>query len=672
MKRFTQKFFLLTVGMLLSVGASAQEEITPPTIALKADVKNVVTITVGATASAEETVTTYYTTDDSDPSAENGTAINENTDITLGYSGFRVKAIAISTSGAQSDVVSFDFCYRGPWEEFEVDGKKHIQGLVKYKKEKNGEVYIIPAWDRRVDGVNQTPSSSTGNGFVRIQRKADGKGKIVTAMGVWYKDDGTLGFNGQFQTSGLYVWNEKTNTWLHVTNLGTLQYNQIFNTGEGGSESYVFKDSSGGTVNKPSQVGRKNPDYTVPNQATWLTSDQYLPGQTSEIDEIGVYAYGNSTYGPSSINRSIIEKLTIPACINKIGFSAFRGISSLEEVMIEDGGTLAAIPERCFDACWNLKKVELPSSITSIGGAAFGGCADKTNSNLNRIVFKSATAPTFETLSTGQDIFTTPLTDYSHSNVDAAQCIIEVPLGAVNAYVASNNGYLATKKFPLCSKFPLETSSGLMTYCSEVDFTFKQYNTSTKGWEAGEMKTYYVKGEDVKINDNKVVLTEVTENVMIPGYAEDNDFGVVLKGTSGTTYDIFYPNGRGMTTALTMDDTDNCLKGCVEATPVNAADENNSYFILSGGVFKRITQNGQCKANRAYIKIGGGPDINVPVVPGESQALALSFPGDDTTGITTHEVQNAQSDAWYTLQGTQVNQPSKGIFIKNGKKVVIK
>ena len=198
-----------------------------------------------------------------------------------------------------------------------------------------------------------------------------------------------------------------------------------------------------------------------------------------------------------------------------------------------------------------------------------------------------------------------------------------------------------------------------------------QYNTSSKSWEAGEMKTYYVKKQDVEIENSKVVLTEVAENVMIPGWAEGNDFGVVLKGTSGTTYDIFYPNGRGMTTALTMDDTDNCLKGCVTATNVNAgSDENNSYFIMSGGVFKRITKNGQCKANRAYIKISGGPDIDMGTTE-ESRDLILAFPGE-TTGITAHEVQGTQNDAWYTLQGIQVQQPSKGIFIKNGKKVVIK
>ena len=258
----------------------------------------------------------------------------------------------------------------------------------------------------------------------------------------------------------------------------------------------------------------------------------------------------------------------------------------------------------------------------------------------------------------------------SKTNVDPAKCVIEVPLGTVNAYIASNNGYYATKMFPFSSKFPLTTTSGLMTYCSEADFTFKQYNTETPGWEDAEMKVYYVMGQDVAIENGKVMLTEITGNVMVPGWktGEGNDFGVVLKGTPETTYDIFYPNGRGITT--TFEAEDNCLHGCVTPTNVAAGtDENHSFFIMSGGVFKRITKNGQCKANRAYIMISGGPDIDGPET--ESKDLVLSFPGE-STGITAHEVQSAQNDAWYTLQGIQVQQPSKGVFIKNGKKFVIK
>ncbi len=564
----------------------------------------------------------------------------------------------------------------GAWNAFEDDGITHDNPTVLYKRgsDPNNPIYIIPAWDKRI----------MDNGYLRARKiTADGsKGSIVTAMGLLYDENGVSGFNGQF-TTPLQVWCEKTQEWLNVDLdlLNSLTYADLFEGGQ--SVVYVFKDSKDytfkptdpevpnvGKVTEVKQVTGTN--YTIPTSVAWNG------GGTGTITELGPCAYGNATFSSATSNkycRSAFKNLTIPSTITKIGEYAFRGISTLTEVMIEDGGTLTAIPERCFDACWNLKKVELSSSITSIGGAAFGGCADKTNSNLNRIVFKSANAPTFGKYNNTQDIFTTPLTSYSHSNVDAAQCIIEVPLGAVNAYVASNDGYLATKKFPLCSKFPLETSSGVMTYCSEAAFTFKQYNTSTKGWEDGEMKTYYVKGEGVQIHNSKVVLTEVTENVMIPGWAEGegNDFGVVLKGTSGTTYDIFYPNGRGITTKLSIEDADNRLKGCIVATPVNAgSDEDNSYFILSGGKFKRISEDGQCKANRAYIKISGGADIHVPAGARESQALELSFLGDDTTGITTHEVQKAQNDAWYTLQGTQVNQPIKGIYIKNGKKFVIK
>ena len=551
----------------------------------------------------------------------------------------------------------------GAWNAYEDDGITHANPTVLYKRgsDPSNPIYIIPAWDKRI----------TNNGSVHARKiTADGsKGAIVTSMGLLYDENGTAGFNGQF-SAPLQVWCEKTQEWLNVDAqlFNSLTYADLF---EGGATAvYVFKDtknydfSETGVVSQVQQVTGTN--YTIPTSVEWLGNI------TGNITEIGPYAYGNATFSSPTSNkycRSAFHNLTIPSTITKIGEYAFRGINTLEKVTIEDGGTLSAIPHNCFEACRYLTNATLPSSINYLGGAAFGGC-----SRLNRLVFASETAPTFDTYS-GKDPFQKVLTSTDVSELSASKCVIEVPLGTVKNFISADGQptLLATKKFPLCSKFPLETTSGLMTYCSEVDFTFKQYNTSSTSWVAGDMKTYYVKGQDVEIENGKVVLTEVTTNVMIPGWAEDNDFGVVLKGTSGTTYEIFYPNGRGMTTALTMDDTDNCLKGCVTATDVNAGtDENNSYFIMSGGVFKRITKNGQCKANRAYIKISGGSDIDFPVGSGESQALALSFPDDDTTGITTHEVQNAQNDAWYTLQGTQVNQPSKGLFIKNGKKFVIK
>ena len=47
--------------------------------------------------------------------------------------------------------------------------------------------------------------------------------------------------------------------------------------------------------------------------------------------------------------------------------------------------------------------------------------------------------------------------------------------------------------------------------------------------------------------------------------------------------------------------------------------------------------------------------------------------GGGTTGIETmSEVRGVMSDVWYDLQGRRVENPTKGVYIKNGRKVVIK
>lgn len=91
----------------------APEEVSAPAISLKEGVENVITISVGKSSREAETATTYYTTDGSQPSATNGTAITEDTDVEL-TEDCTVKAITISTSGVQSEVASYDFTYIAP------------------------------------------------------------------------------------------------------------------------------------------------------------------------------------------------------------------------------------------------------------------------------------------------------------------------------------------------------------------------------------------------------------------------------------------------------------------------------------------------------------------------------------------------------------------------------
>ena len=89
---------------------TAEEVLTDPTITKKEGASNTLTISVGTTSNEGETVTTYYTTDGTEPSADNGTAITEDTDVEL-TADCVVKTITISSSGKQSEVIEYVFTF---------------------------------------------------------------------------------------------------------------------------------------------------------------------------------------------------------------------------------------------------------------------------------------------------------------------------------------------------------------------------------------------------------------------------------------------------------------------------------------------------------------------------------------------------------------------------------
>ena len=75
---------------------------------------------------------------------------------------------------------------------------------------------------------------------------------------------------------------------------------------------------------------------------------------------------------------------------------------------------------------------------------------------------------------------------------------------------------------------------------------------------------------------------------------------------------------------------------------------------------------------RAYFQLQGGLTAGDPATPNAISAFKLNFGDDESTGITTTNYTNP-SDAWYTIDGQLLNgKPTqKGIYINNGKKVVI-
>ena len=129
---------------------------------------------------------------------------------------------------------------------------------------------------------------------------------------------------------------------------------------------------------------------------------------------------------------------------------------------------------------------------------------------------------------------------------------------------------------------------------------------------------------------------------------------------------------------------------------LGAADTQSDYL----GFF-RLTSNGKSGANRAYLSIPANNEVGEGVgatygyldfngqllenqyheqYEGESPAkfanMAMVFDdlieGNETTGIKELETDVLNDNKYYNLQGVEVAYPVKGIYIHNGKKVIVK
>ena len=104
-------------------------------------------------------------------------------------------------------------------------------------------------------------------------------------------------------------------------------------------------------------------------------------------------------------------------------------------------------------------------------------------------------------------------------------------------------------------------------------------------------------------------------------------------------------------------------------TNIPASDEDSEYYFFSNNKLWKTASSGTAntmKCTRAYFKI-----------PGTTEARVIGFSIDDeTTGISDamrlNDNGKLKNDNFFDLQGRRVAQPAKGLYIVNGRKVVVK
>ena len=291
---------------------------------------------------------------------------------------------------------------------------------------------------------------------------------------------------------------------------------------------------------------------------------------------------------------------------------------------------LTKVTEGMFQNCTSLPFITLPTTVTEIKTKAFDGC-----SSLKYVNILAASPATL-----GANAFPTTAGVYvKPSKLSAYQAN-----AAWNAYSPKDTyeQKLATKYASFDHDFP-------------VSFVAKN------GHEALEA---YVGPSTYRVTQPTKV-QKILKMIKVTSTAANE--GVLLKGEIGRTYTYqIAETDPGLYTG-------NRVIGVREDTTlVQTESDGKSNWVLQSDYKLHLVSNGTIKSGRAYVHETNDGDTSFG-----AKGIYLSFALDEeknTTGID--KVENKKDDeenVYYTLSGVRVINPTeKGVYIKNGKKVIIR
>ena len=387
-----------------------------------------------------------------------------------------------------------------------------------------------------------------------------------------------------------------------------------------------------------------------------------------------------TTLGHHVFKNCPLDAVTFPTTLTSIGEYAFEK-TNLKKVDLSNTH-ITSLPNGSFYNCQQLNDVKLPIALTDIGERAF------YQSTITSITFPSSLqkidAGAFQYTQLTNVVIPTKtgyIGDGAFSDnanlktvvVNGLECYLAVYAFAncpnlTDVYITSDKepnaeryGY-PFQNNPTVHVVPnyLETFKGLNT-CNTTNFDSdfsiklnKEWTTLTSAYNLDFSDVDGLTAYTAKYNkaNDAVALTPVKR---VKAHT-----GLILKGEAGNTYTlpILASNEEGLDEA-----TDNQLVDCVDALWSTGRD--NDYF-LSNGEFVKSAKDGWTLPGKSYLYISGGRSN----ASGSPLRVYVDNTATAINGITTNPV--VKDEAYYNLQGVKVQRLQHGVFIHNGKKVVLK
>ena len=423
--------------------------------------------------------------------------------------------------------------------------------------------------------------------------------------------------------------------------------------------------------NKTVEVAQSNDDsysgdIVIPSSVTYM-------GQTYSVTGIGYHAL-SYCYSLTSV--------TIPNTVTSIGESAFYGCSGLTSITIP--ASVTSIGDYAFSECSGLTSIIIPNSVTSIGDLAFRGCSGLT----------SITIPNSVT-SIGEFAF-------SYCHLTDVYCYAKnVPNTSTNAFDYSNlenatlhvlgtsvNEYSTTE--PWCNFGSIEVIPTIMIYddasyfnilTTESDKTVIFNHTFTGNWESlylpfaidydairADFDLAEIDGV-IQHDDNNDGIVDITV-LSIIGFREqltEPNTPYLIRAKNPGEQMLMFNNVTVYPTtiqSLECSSTRTRYEFTGSYNALNSSSLANRYIVQDGELVKGAYYLAPCHwYMTATAKTG---PLNLP------NRISIMPVEDVITGVEDVNANINLNDSWFDLQGRKVSNPRKGIYIKNGNKVLVK